>query len=158
MPTRTKVAHGFLLRDGQFTTIDPPDMPLHPGTEIMAVRVNSHGDIVGSVNVAAFRASRGFLLKDGQYTTIEHPDSAGFFGTVAVGLNDHGDLAGSFTGPSNSFNDFHGFVLSQGQYTRIDFPGAAYTETYAINNNQAIVGAYMGSDRRMHGYVGVRND
>jgi probable HAF family extracellular repeat protein len=153
-----KVAHGFLLRDGQYTTIDAPDAPQLPGTESMAVRINSHGDIVGSVNIAAWRESRGFLLKDGQYTTIEHPESAGYFGTVAVGLNDHGDVAGSFTGPSNSANDFHGFALVQGQYYRIDFPGAAYTETYNINNNQSIVGGYKGSDRRMHGYVGVRNN
>lgn len=153
----TKVAHGFLLHQGQFSSFDAPGAKQSPGTETEPTQINSFGDIIGGIHLAGFRSSHGFLLSGGQFTLIDEPEAAGIFGTIATGINDAGDIVGSFSGPSNNYNDFHGFALIQGQYVRIDVPGAAFSETFTINNHQDIVGAYADSSRKIHGYVGIRN-
>jgi uncharacterized membrane protein len=152
-----KVAHGFLLRHGQFSSFDAPGAVLTPGSETLAAQINSSGDIVGGFRRPEFTDSHGFLLRDGQFTVIDVPGAAGYFGTIATGINDDGDIVGSFSGPTNNANDFHGFALIQGQYIRIDVPGAFYTETYRINGYQDIVGGYADQARRVHGYIGIRN-
>jgi uncharacterized membrane protein len=152
-----EVAHGFLLRHGQFSSFDAPGAQQSPGTETLPAQINSFGDIVGGFRRAEFHDSHGFLLQDGQFTIIDEPEAAGVFGTIATGINDDGDIVGSFSGPTNNAYDFHGFALIQGQYIRIDVLGAFYTETYRINNNQDIVGGYADQARRVHGYIGFRN-
>ncbi|HWS89959.1 MAG TPA: hypothetical protein VN282_23525 [Pyrinomonadaceae bacterium] len=66
---RAGFQHGFRLSDGVFTSIDMPgaaqtrgvQFEFGPGLGTAAFGINRDGDIVGSVNVAAWRASRGFL-------------------------------------------------------------------------------------------------
>ena len=88
------VAHGFLLRDGQFSSFDAPTERQTPGTETLAAQINSSGDIVGGSHSSGFHGQQGFLLQDGQFTLINVPDAGGGFGTFATGLNDQGDIAG----------------------------------------------------------------
>lgn len=149
-----RVAHGFLLREGQFTSFDAPSALQTPGTQTLAARINSLGDIVGGFHPSGFHASQGFLLKDGQLTFINVPGAGGGFGTLAAGLNDQGDIVGTY---AIRGYDYHGFALIEGQYITIDFPGALRTETYYINNNQAIVGGYVDQGQRTHGYIGIKN-
>ena len=60
--------HGFLLSQGEFTTIDPPGSILTGATGI-----NSRGDIVGQY-ITADRKNH-FLLSGGEFTTIDFPEA-----------------------------------------------------------------------------------
>ncbi|HVE72501.1 MAG TPA: hypothetical protein VNI54_14145 [Thermoanaerobaculia bacterium] len=149
-----KVAHGYLLRRGRFSSFDAPGATQSPGSETSGVAINSFGDIVGGVQPSVFHGSNGFLLKNGQFTIIAPPDAGGGFGTIATGINDRGDIVGSY---SDKGYDFHGFARIDGHYIRIDFPGASKTETYRINDDQTIVGGYADQAHGLRGYIGVRN-
>jgi uncharacterized membrane protein len=61
--------HGFLLSQGEFTTIDPPGSILTG-----AAGINSRGDIVGPYFTADGK-SHGFLLSGGEFTTIDFPEA-----------------------------------------------------------------------------------
>src|SRR5437016_3143929 len=103
--TPTGVRHGFLLRGGSFTTIDPPGSL---GT--LAWGINDQGDIVGEY-VFEF-ATHGFLLSGGTFTTIDHLGSGGLH---LFGINGKGDVVGQYV-----FGG--GFLLSGGIFSAIDFP------------------------------------
>ena len=63
--------HGFLLADGEFTTID------YPGAMAMnGIAINNKGDIAGYYGNSDGR-SHAFVLRDRVFTTIDPPDSLG---------------------------------------------------------------------------------
>src|SRR5262245_18429155 len=70
--------HGFLFKDGQFTTIDFPG-----ATTTELTWINDRGYIVGGYNDGGGNGNRGFLLSQGTFTSIEHPD---VMNTIATGI------------------------------------------------------------------------
>ena len=106
-------AHGFLLSEGTFTTIDVPGSDLYRGHGI-----NDAGQIVGRFHRCATWASHGFLLSEGTFTTIDVPG-----GTCHPGLRhqrrrpDRGRL-------QRCRDRLHGFLLSEGTFTTIDVPAS----------------------------------
>jgi uncharacterized membrane protein len=138
--------HGFLLREGNFTTIDLPDAF---GTQ--AYKINSHGQILGRYRDAGpERRSHLFLLSKGEFTTIDFPDAVetGVGGTNA-GLNSRGDIVGDYceidTPPCRTYplnGTVHGFLLRGGEFTTIDVPGAIATSALGINGRGDIVGVF----------------
>jgi probable HAF family extracellular repeat protein len=60
--------HGFLLDQGRYTTVDPPDSS--SGTS--ANGINNAGQIVGWYTDAAGHG-HGYLLDQGSYTTLDVP-------------------------------------------------------------------------------------
>lgn len=89
--------HGYVLCDGQFTTIDVP------GAEFTSANgMNSEGIIVGPYEVGGVR--HAYLWHDGEFTFI---DLHGATMTHAAGINSRGDVVGFYIANGVS----HGYFL-----------------------------------------------
>jgi uncharacterized membrane protein len=133
--------HGYLLSEGEFTTIDVAGSSL-----TLANDINARGDIVGGYGDRDQKA-HGFLLSGGKLTTIDFPDATF---TAALGINSRGDIVGRYF---DARKVEHGFLLSGGQFIPIDFPGATGTGAYKINPRGDIVGFYTDAGGNTHGYL-----
>jgi uncharacterized membrane protein len=78
--------HGFLLRGGTYTNIDPPR-----SISTLVGGINNSGEIVGSYAEAVFKG-HGFLFKSGVYTIVDFPGASS---TGIGGVNDKGQIVGS---------------------------------------------------------------
>lgn len=139
------VQHGFLIRDGEFTTLDLARIFMtHPRD------INARGDIVGFY-MATSPASPavGFLLEpDGTFTDVWYPGSVS---TSAIGLNDHGDVTGEYKDASGLI---HGFVrFDDGDYEQIDYPWAISTSVQKIASNGTAVGYFYDAGSKSHGFT-----
>jgi uncharacterized membrane protein len=94
-----RIAHGYVLSDGQFTTIDAP-----PGASYTNVTgMNSRGEIVGRYIVNG--VTHAYLLSGGQFSSFDYPGAI-FTGATAISPN--GDIVGRYRDANNVF---HGFAL-----------------------------------------------
>ena len=115
------VAHGYVLRDGAFTTIDYAYPAGYTGTRFtVATSINPRGDIAGRY-LGIDGLFHGFTLIDGEFTTIDHPDGRSIHG---LAINHRGDLAGYY---EDALRRFHGFQLIDGVYSTVDPPGSIAT-------------------------------
>jgi uncharacterized membrane protein len=131
------VSHGFLLRNGLFSSIDVPNAEATLG----ARAINARGEIVGTFLDADFH---GYLLRDGQFTQIDYPGATGSF---VLGINNAGDLTGS--------HDLSGFLRKDGVFEDVHVPHSFTTAVYfAQDNGRVLVGqAQMPPDGAFHGFV-----
>ncbi|HWZ51560.1 MAG TPA: hypothetical protein VNW54_08850 [Granulicella sp.] len=159
--------HGFVLDDGAYTPINVTlNGVVQQNTQ--AFGINQRRDIVGSYGPTG--TLHGFVLEDGVFTTLDFP-GANATQTEARGINDRRQIVGTYHDAAGS----HGFLFEQegrehqggdedsrqseakhsGQYTAIDVPftGASNTTALGINDRGDIVGAYVSSDARIHGFV-----
>jgi hypothetical protein len=139
------VPHGFLLRKGTFTTIDPPS-----STFTALLGINPEGDIVGFYAGSSVGSGGGFLLRKGRFTNIDVPGAlAG--STSANGINPQSDIVGSYSDSSG----LHGFLLSKGRFTTINVPAAfgIGAQAYGINPEGDIVGLYSDGSGNTHGFL-----
>ena len=141
-PTNNFVPAGFLLSNGNYTTINDP----LGTTATIADAINNHGQIVG-IYTDNNNIPHGFLLSGGVYTTIDDP--LGVNGTVVKGINDLGEVVGGYL---DSNNNVHGFLYANGAYTTIDYPGAMQTMLSGITNSGEILGSYEDSTGE-HGFL-----
>ncbi len=132
------IVHGYVLRDGTFTTIDA-----FPGALFtQAAGINSQGQIVGSFSAVGtfppggFIPQGGFLWENGVATIIELPSIPGASLVDVLGINARGQIVGRF----DDDNGIHGFLFYKGIFTVIDvgFVGLSYTA--GINSHGQIVG------------------
>ena len=133
--------HGFVLSDGQYTTIDVPG-----AADTAALGINDAGQIVGE-----YTGGHGFLLSNGNYTQL---DMAGATSTTARAINNAAQIVGSY----NANNQVHAFLLSGGQYTTLDDPNAGTgafqgTLAYGINDAGKVVGFYYDANNVVHGFL-----
>jgi uncharacterized membrane protein len=136
-------SHGFLLKNGSFTSVDPPG-----ATDAAAFGINSRGDIVGGYESNS--GIHGFLLRDGLFTTLDAP-CLHSTGTRAIGINSSGQIVGfCFTDDAVGI---HGFSLYHGQYSIIDFPGVGGATVLGINSQGQITGTYGGADGFIHAFI-----
>ncbi len=56
-------------------------------------------------------------------------------------------------GCSSAAQGAHGFLLSRGNFTSFDFPGARGTNAFGINSRGDIVGGYLDTGLKIHGYL-----
>jgi uncharacterized membrane protein len=140
--------HGFLLRDGEFTTIDVPG-----SIETNAWKSNDRGEIVGSFGVAGGGVEL-FIVRDGEFTTFALPDGKALSPDNG-GINARGDIVGKYcdASPCRIGPTGHGFALRRGQLTTIDVPGALSTGTFGINARRDVVGGYYDAAGTLHGYL-----
>ena len=133
------VAHGYVLRDGGFSTIDYAYPAGYAGTRFtVATSINPRGDIAGRY-LGTDNLFHGFTLTDGVFTTIDHPDGRSIHG---IALNHRGDLAGYYEDASRRV---HGFQLNDGVYSTIDPPGSIATggpSGILALNSREMVGYY----------------
>jgi hypothetical protein len=145
--------HGFIWKNGFFTTINVPnDYPTWGST---LLGINDHGQVVGSYvdeNGDANNSNvnrHGFLLSNGSYTTLDVPNS---LFTVAEGINNAGQIGGLYF---DIDSNRHGFVLTKSTYTTVDVPDAIATSVYSINSKGEISGSYTDKYGKDHGFIGT---
>jgi uncharacterized membrane protein len=167
------VSHGFLLSDGNFSTLD--FTTAHCCTAVWGI--NNQGQVVG------YGGNAGFLFTGGRFSIISVPGSTftsaqginddkivgdtivsdeavGFLlkrdsfsfisapgarSTRALGINDPGQIVGTA--------DTHGYLLTNGVFSTFDFPGAINTYPTGINNRGTIVGWYVTGPAQIPGNV-----
>lgn len=150
-----KGMHGFLLSGGVYTSIDFPGAAAFT----QAWKINDSGEIVGRYVGATDGKHHMFMLSNGSFTLI--PDVPSAFETAVVedgGLNSAGDMVSQYCstercGLSKNVDNLHGFLLSGGMYTTIDFPDAAGTIALGLNRFDDIVGGYVDTSGKIHGYL-----
>jgi hypothetical protein len=101
-PVANNQFDGFLLRNGQYSTIDFPGAR---GTEVFGI--NDSGVAVGTY-ANPDNSFHGFIYQNGVYTTVDNPNEAEGFGlgTDLLGINDAGVLAGGYTDATGNFIAF----------------------------------------------------
>jgi probable HAF family extracellular repeat protein len=105
--------HGFLLKDGFFTTIDYPD-----SLKTWVRGINSQGDIVGYHTDAAGQPGggyRGFLWHQGQFTDINSPNH---LNTMPTRISDEGVIVGC-AHDNDMMRSIHGFTYTNGTFTEL---------------------------------------
>lgn len=139
LPVAPGVRHGFLLKDGTFSSFDPPG-----STFTNPIGINNRGDISGrfcTLNPCHVPGSgdfHGFLLQDGQLSYIDVP---GAVETNPFKITENGTIGGGYTRPDRGEGLF---VLSSGEFTTFDLPnGMPITQDNGgINSRGDIVGGY----------------
>lgn len=141
--------HGFLLADGQFTTIDVPG-----ALRTNAWKIDPRGTVVGGYT-SANGTNRVFVLAGGRFSTVALPPTIG----IALengGIGRNGNIAGTYcdTAPcTGTSTDFHGFVLTRRDFRSVDVRGAVSTAVFAINARGDVVGFYDDATGQRHGFV-----
>jgi YVTN family beta-propeller protein len=119
----SNVTHGFLLRNGNYTTTDVPG-----SVQTIPQDVNDSGQVVGCY-IDANNVSHGFLLSGGTFTTVDFPGS---ISTCLTGTTDSGEFAGGYI-DQNKIG--HVFLLNGNNFTVINIPGIPNTgEVVSLNN------------------------
>lgn len=139
--------HGYVReRDGEFTTVDPPD-----GNINEVVGINNRGQLVGRY-VDSQGGAHGFLKDQRGFSPIDVP---GATATSTFQINDRGQIVGNYSTTSNNTAlPTRGFMLgANGEFTLIDVPGSQHTSPVSINNRGQIVGEYQDAAGVFHGFL-----
>jgi uncharacterized membrane protein len=142
-------AHGFLLRDGQVTTLDFPG-----ADDTTAFGINESGTIVGTWDLTDSQQNpienHGFIWSNGAFTQVDFP---GAKDTSVFAINAQGDMVGAWDNDINGPS--HGFVYTHGQFINLDVPfsGAVATQAHDISANGKIVGYYTDALSVAHGFI-----
>ena len=153
--------HGFLMSNGEFTSIDFPD-----ATSTQAWKINDHAEILGKYMTSTddkwhlfYRLGGGSLIPIADFPGAAET-APGTYAHIG-GLNLQGDIASVFcssTPCQNIFNfsvdaSVHSFLLSGGTYTSFDPPNAVGSIAFGINDTGNIVGTFRDSSGLIHGYL-----
>jgi hypothetical protein len=95
------VNHGFLIADGELTTLD---FPLSTFTQ--ALGLNDHGDVVGAY-MDAGGLTHGFIFDRGHFQSVDDPEGVG--NTTINGINNRGEIVGFFVDGAGNTDGFVGF-------------------------------------------------
>ncbi|HLH52854.1 MAG TPA: hypothetical protein VKY92_04485 [Verrucomicrobiae bacterium] len=85
------VRHGFLLKDGSFSSIDVPTAIGGTIGGTYGEGINNAGEVVGRF-LDSNSVQHGFVLSKGVYTILDFPGASD---SVAFGLNDRGQIVGT---------------------------------------------------------------
>jgi hypothetical protein len=96
-----KVAHGLLISEGHFTTIDYPAAGV---TFTNVAAIDSRGEMGGRYTLNG--VNHGYLLSGGQFHSFDYP---GATFTMVTAIAPNGDLLGRYRDANNVF---HGFRLT----------------------------------------------
>ena len=166
----TESVHGFLLSDGQYTTLADPSANTSDNQGTYASGIANDGTIVGYY-FGADDAFHGFIATPASdystFTELDDPsaDSDFFGGTYATAINAGANGAASEVAGYyyDSLGTSHGFVYSvnNSSFTNFTDPNMGSTGgTYAtgINDSGEVVGYYFDSDGEAHGFTAIPNN
>jgi uncharacterized membrane protein len=122
--------HGYLYKQGTYTTIDPPGAIPSSDTPLA---INKQDQVVGNYTDASGNGY-GFIYQNGNYTTLKVP---GATSTDAEDINDKGEVVGTW---SDSAGGLNAYVYNHGVYTTLALPGNNVRVGLAINNSGVVVG------------------
>ena len=153
-----------------FNTIDVPLCPLLPNALCPRTAVNGNGNnaIVGEFDDTAGN-THGFVLRGGAYTPIDVPGAISGCSipahpapcyTTVNGINESGRLVGIYQDQAGQFHAFF-FSCTAGDlsacsgnsFTTLDPAGAIYSQGGFINSQGQVVGSYITSDQKWHGFI-----
>jgi uncharacterized membrane protein len=124
------VTHGYLLRDGVFTTIDYPGAPGAVTTATEAWGINSRGDIIGRYTRSGRPGVLGFLLTNGRFTDISIASTAAPDGkhlvTLPTKIGSSKEVVGCFH-DAGGMVDMFGYVQRGSNLTTFGLPSTAGT-------------------------------
>lgn len=147
IPGQFSFNDAFLLRNGEFTTIEFPHAPGEkPDTAEAAWDINNAGTVVGVMR-PGHGMLEGFRYENGDFHSISTPE---FEVHSAFGINDHGTIVGSFFFPRENVSGT--YFLRQGVFTRFAIPGATDTRVFGINNAEEVVGQYTDAQGVSHSF------
>ncbi len=135
------VIHAFLLRNGEFTSIEFPER-----INTLGIKSTTDGRVVGCYHdMDAMGSMHGYVWsEENGYSSFDLPFS------MHNGITPDGDIVGLYGDEDNR----HGYLLSSnGEFTQIDFPGAAQTRAWDINPQREIVGGYLDDANASHGFL-----
>jgi uncharacterized membrane protein len=132
LPSAPTQRHGYLLKDGVYTSFDPPG-----STFTNALGINERGDIVGRCRVPG-GDFHGFLLSDGEFTIIDAP---GALRTHLFKMNSRGQAIGGFV---NSANQEELLIWEKNRLTMMTLPNGrpVALDNGGINERGDVVGTY----------------
>jgi hypothetical protein len=139
--------HGFLRNvDGSIAKIDVLN-----ATSTFPIAINDKGQVAGDYDIPDLLVQRGFLREaDGTITTFNVPGAV-TNGNMITGIDSKGRVAGYYQ-DTNGVE--HAFVRkTDGSFATFDAPGAKRTVTTAINSQGVMVGSFIDSQNKMHGFV-----
>jgi probable HAF family extracellular repeat protein len=150
--------HGFLLHAGVFTNIDFPG-----AADTEAWRINDAGQILGRYQKGDGKFHL-YILSNGNFTSLADLPGAVQTATLELGgFNGNGDVSATYCsstpcpwgigGLIQSKGNFYAFLSSGGANTQIGFPGATATGAFGLNSFDDVVGFYVDSKGRVHGYL-----
>jgi len=135
--------HGYLLRNGKYTTIDHPKAVNFTSAE----GINNYGRVVGYYTDSQ-GVLRAFTLTSSGFHDIT---ISGSKGTRAIDTNNNGDIAGQYV---NKDGVLLGFVRhSNGLLSIVRYPGATATWAHGINDLGWVVGGYQDSNGIINGFL-----
>src|SRR5205807_119271 len=118
-PSPNSPRHGFLLSNGQYTSLDVP-----AAMSTVAFGISNAGQIVGWYE-DAMAGAHGFLRSTADtYDSLDFPGSSL---TEATAINNAGQILGIY-GSSYSF------LLQGGNYSTLMVPGSTQTSAWGIND------------------------
>jgi len=121
--------HGFLLRDGSFTSIDAPQAQF--GTKIFGI--NKAGTMVGSLD-----DTHGFILRESSFTIFDAPGLAGQLPTTQLnGISNLGWISGQVLSGS-----WRGFWFKGSDFDFLERQGASDNQVAGMNGRGDIVGCH----------------
>ena len=123
--------HGFLLQNGNWTTLQPPG-----STRSEARGISSNGTIVGYLRDSTGK-DRGYVYKNGAFTAQDYP-SAAKTRIIGIDASDDTRWVGYFT---DSSGITRGFLRTASEWTSLNYPGASESRAYAIAGSN-VVGKY----------------
>jgi len=150
------VVHGFVLRKGEITTVDPP---YGIGGASSAYGINSRGDIVGlyadtgTIPGGDARRTRGYLRDaSGNFHQIDFP---GAENTLAIKISPNGDVVGCYHHQDKDWDvagggTMHGYVYLRGSYESFPVPGTMHNGT--ARDGGLIAGVVWPTQTEFHAY------
>ncbi len=137
--------HGFILQQGSFTAI--PDYPGHLNT--VPMRITNSGVIVGCYHDTDFGPTmHAMKYTNGTYSSLSSGPTMNMGvapdGIVTVGVY------GTTIPPGQPM---HGLVATGDKYVLFDFPFALSTVGTDMNGSGDIVGIYIDSAMKSHGFL-----
>ena len=132
LPSAPAQRHGYLLKDGVYTSFDPPG-----STFTNALGINERGDIVGRCRVPG-GDFHGFLLSDGEFTIIDAPDA---LRSHLFKMNSRGQAVGGFV---SSAGHEESLIWEKNRLTLMALPNGkpVSLDNGGINERGDIVGTY----------------
>ena len=124
--------HGFIRRDGVFTTFDYPGAAKTTG-----LGINSRGDVAGTFLDAAGKG-HGFLLADGQFAEIAIDGGVDVY---AYDINDSGVVLGRYEDPDTQ--DWVNFLWRDGRHVALQLPEVAWAEGTGLNERGEVAGHFV---------------
>jgi probable HAF family extracellular repeat protein len=135
----SKGSHGFLLKGGNYTTLDVPNAAFTLGGGI------NDADLMTEVWIDSSSHAESSLY-NGTYKTIDVP---GKTDSSAGAINNLRDIVYSWEGSNDTYG---GALRLAGKFYKFHVPGGDRTFGYGINDHRTIVGAYTTKKGVLKGY------